>query len=72
MRKITTRLRSIWNGYFMIIFPRTATYTAFHLILIKLGDYQIVNIITCVLVMAILAVFPIVLLIQARRINNKQ
>jgi apolipoprotein N-acyltransferase len=72
MRKVTNRLRSVWNGYFIAILPRTVTYTGFHWRLIGASDYDLINIISCSLVSVAFIGFFIALLLQIRRINSKR
>jgi hypothetical protein len=72
LRKMAASIRSIWNGYFFVIFPRVATFTGLHWRGLGLGsNYDALNAITCSLLSIAMIAYFVLLLIQTRRINPK-
>lgn len=63
-------LRGLWNGCFMALLPRVATFTGFHFRMIS-GAADIVNILVCGLLCLIYVIFFIQLLLHTRKINSK-
>lgn len=70
IRSAKTVLRGLWNGVFLALLPRIATFTGFHVRMIH-GSEDIINIIFCALLCLLYIFFFIQLLLHIRGINSK-
>jgi hypothetical protein len=72
IRLINTKIRPLWNVFFVAILPRIATFTGFHIRMIQdTTSTSITNGIFCTIFCIAFIFFFIQLIVHIRRINSK-
>jgi hypothetical protein len=70
LRSIRTAFRPMWNGYFLAILPRVATFSGFHIRMLEGGSGAINGLASCCIFLLFIFFF-IILLLQIRLISSK-